>query len=94
MTTASWSGITSANWCIFSDTPRFVRVHSAEQVDDARGLFADAIRTAHPRAHSCAIKVRGLLEMRLEQPITEDETAYLTLHIARLTQPARIKENP
>ena len=22
MTTASWSGITSANWCIFSDTPR------------------------------------------------------------------------
>ena len=28
MTTASWSGITSANWCIFSDTPRF----SADQV--------------------------------------------------------------
>lgn len=72
----------------------FVRVHSAEQVDDARGLFADAIHTAHPRAHRCAIKVRRLLEMRLEQPITEDETAYLTLHIARLTQPARIKENP
>ncbi len=70
----------------------FVRVHTDDQVDDAEGLFADAIRTAHPRAYGCAAKVRGLLEMRLESPITEDETGYLALHIARLTQPGRTKE--
>ncbi|MGB3954419.1 MAG: PRD domain-containing protein [Brooklawnia sp.] len=69
----------------------FVRVHSDDQVDDDRGIFADAIRSAHPRAYGCAVKVRGLLEMRLEQPITEDETGYLALHIARLTRPERVR---
>lgn len=70
----------------------FVRVHSGDQVEDDQGRFVDAIRAAHPRAYGCAVKVRGLLEMRLESPITEDETGYLTLHIARLTQPGRTKE--
>lgn len=70
----------------------FVRVHSGDQLDDDRGMFADAIRTAHPRAHRCARRVSDVLRMRLEQPITEDEIAYLTLHIARLTQPGRSKE--
>lgn len=70
----------------------FVRMHAGEQVEDEQGALADAIRGAHTRAHGCAVKVRGLLEMRLEQPITDDETAYLTLHIARLTQPGRTKE--
>ena len=31
--------------------------------------------------------VMGLRPEVLEQPITEDETAYLAMHIARLTQP-------
>ena len=32
MTTASWSGITSANWCIFSDTPRGPQSCAAAEV--------------------------------------------------------------
>lgn len=71
----------------------FVRVHAGEQLDD-QGQFVDAIRSAHPRAHRCARHVAEVLQMRLEQPISEDETAYLTLHIARLTQPGRTKEIP
>ena len=31
----------------------------------------------------------SILQMRLDQPITADETGYLTLHIARLNQPER-----
>ena len=38
MTTASWSGITSANWCIFSDTPRHVRVYDAPRTPYHRVL--------------------------------------------------------
>ena len=46
MTTASWSGITSANWCIFSDTPRKIPTGWAWATD-----LADAfarLRALHP----------------------------------------------
>ena len=72
----------------------FVRASHAQQVvESSRGL-AEAITQAYPRAHGCAVRIRALLELRLGHPITEDETAYLTLHIARLTQPGRTKEIP
>jgi hypothetical protein len=34
--------------------------------------------------------VADILELRLGQPITEDEISYLPLHVARLTQAASI----
>lgn len=70
----------------------FVRVHSDEQLGDDPASFLDAIRTAYPQAYQCACHVRDILAMRLDQPITEDETACLTLHIARLTHPVHLKE--
>lgn len=67
----------------------FVRVHSQRQLADDPLSFLDAVRTGYPDAYRCARHVREVLEMRLGQPITDDETAYLTLHVARLTQPER-----
>lgn len=67
----------------------FVRVHSGEQLEDDPVSFLTAIRASYPDAYRCARHVREVLELRLGHPVTEDETAYLTLHIARLTQPAR-----
>lgn len=67
----------------------FVRVHSEKQLANDPLSFLEAVRTGYPDAYRCARHVREVLEMRLGQPITDDETAYLTLHIARLTQPER-----
>lgn len=67
----------------------FVRAHDGQQLADDTTSFLDAIRVSHPQADRCARRVREVLEMRLDQPITDDETAYLTLHIARLSQPER-----
>jgi beta-glucoside operon transcriptional antiterminator len=67
----------------------FVRVHSGAQLDEGTVSFLEAMRNGYPDAYRCARHVREILELRLGQPVTEDETAYLTLHIARLTQPGR-----
>lgn len=70
----------------------FVRATQQQQVVvSSRGL-AEAITQAYPRAHACAVRIRALLELRLSHPITDDETAYLTLHVSRLSgdeQPRR-----
>ena len=65
----------------------FVRVHSEAQLDQELGSFTSAIRLGYPDAYRCARGVSGILELRLGQTVTEDETAYLAMHIARLTQP-------
>jgi len=66
----------------------FARVHAETQLDQELGSFTSAIRLSYPDAYRCAIGVRAILELRLGQSVTEDETAYLTMHIARLTQPS------
>jgi len=65
----------------------FVRMHQGAQLDEHNDDLVRAIRHTYPQAHQCAEKVRSVLELRLGQPITEDEVAYLTLHVARLTLP-------
>ena len=45
-----------------------------------------ALRADAPRAHACAQKVLLLLEMQLQQPLTQDELTYLTIHIDRLAK--------
>lgn len=66
----------------------FARVHAETQLDQELGSFTSAIRLSYPDAYRCAIGVRAILELRLGQSVTEDETAYLAMHIARLTQPS------
>jgi beta-glucoside operon transcriptional antiterminator len=62
----------------------FVRVDSGKQLVENPESFTTTIRTSFPQAFLCAERVKALLELRLEKPITTDEVVYLTLHVARL----------
>lgn len=62
----------------------FVRVGADKQLIENPQSFTAAIQTSFPKAYSCAERVKALLELRLEKPITADEVIYLTLHVARL----------
>lgn len=65
----------------------FVRMHQGAQLGESSDRLVRAIRLTYPAAFECALKIQTVLEMRLGQPITDDEVAYLTLHVARLTSP-------
>ena len=60
---------------------------SERQLAEGNTTLTNAIRDAYPEAYGCALKVQAVLELRLGQPISEDEVVYLTLHVARLTSP-------
>lgn len=62
----------------------FVRVDANKQLAENPESFTSTIRTSFPQAYVCAERVKALLELRLEKPITPDEVIYLTLHVARL----------
>ncbi|MGC3994639.1 MAG: PRD domain-containing protein [Propionicimonas sp.] len=66
----------------------FVRVDSGLQLVENPESFTSTIRASFPQAYACAERVKALLELRLEKPITADEVVYLTLHVARLATDA------
>ena len=43
------------------------------------------IRESYPAALRCARTIASLLELRLDTDISDDETAYLAMHVARVT---------
>ena len=59
--------------------------HGAQLHDGTASIIADTLRTSHPQAHRLALRISELLEMRLGATVSDDETAYLTMHVARLT---------
>lgn len=62
-----------------------VRARTTVQIEDGTAsLVAQALRTSDPDAYRVALRIRDLLEIRLGSAVTEDETAYLALHVARL----------
>ena len=62
-----------------------VRARTDEQVADGTGTaIAESLRLRYPRAYRVAVRVKELLEMRLGIMVQDDETAYLTMHVARL----------
>lgn len=62
----------------------FVRIANHEQLDEQASPVSDAIRTASPAAYQCAQRIASVIELRLGAGLTEDEVAYLTLHISRI----------
>ena len=64
----------------------FVRIHQHRQLDEAHSVVGDAIRAAHPEALQCAERLAAVLELRLDAALTDDEVAYLTLHVARVAK--------
>ncbi|WP_144790518.1 PRD domain-containing protein [Kocuria palustris] len=69
----------------------FVRVSSGRQLQGERSSIGEAIRTTYTEAHRCALRVAALLELRLDSRISDDEVAYLALHIARVTTDPRVQ---
>ena len=63
----------------------FVRIHQHRQLTEEHSTIGIAIRAAYPRAADAARRLAELLGLRLGAALTEDETSYLALHIARLT---------
>lgn len=62
-----------------------VRARTAVQIQDSTAsLVTRALRAGNPGAYRVALRIRDLLELRLGTSVTDDETAYLALHVARL----------
>lgn len=80
----------------------FVRIHEHAQLAKDHAAINLAIRQAHPVALQCAERLAHIMELRLGSGLTEDELAYLTLHVARVaddrlaagTASTRKKESP
>lgn len=63
----------------------FVRIQQHQQLAGEAGAIGVAIRAAYPDASACAARLGALLELRLGAALTDDEVAYLTLHVARVS---------
>ncbi|MDP5225766.1 MULTISPECIES: PRD domain-containing protein [Arthrobacter] len=67
----------------------FVRAHSGKQLNEGNSKLFTAIQEAYPADYATAIKLQSVLELRLDQELTDDEVAYLTLHVARMADDSR-----
>lgn len=70
----------------------FTRLASGRQWAEPQPTFVDAIANAHPEAMKAARRVRFLIEMGHDTELSPDETAYLALHIARLTMDVQARD--
>lgn len=70
----------------------FVRAHTGKQLSEGATQLGMAIREAYPGAFATALKLQAVLELRLGEPLTDDEVMYLTLHIARMVDEIRTIE--
>ncbi len=63
----------------------FVRIHNHKQLDSEPTMVGQAIRESFPDAADVAVRLSGVLELRLGAALTPDEISYLALHVARVT---------
>jgi beta-glucoside operon transcriptional antiterminator len=68
----------------------FVRAHTGKQLDEGAAQLSNAIREAYPEAFATSLKLQAVLELRLGEPLTDDEVTYLTLHVARMVDDLRV----
>ncbi|WP_245802165.1 PRD domain-containing protein [Corynebacterium pacaense] len=66
----------------------FVRAAQGAQLREGMSVLLDSLEHSHPEAVDCARRTGVILELRLGTALTEDEVAYLSLHIARLVAEA------
>ncbi len=67
----------------------FVRASSGKQLAEGATKLRSAIRESYPEAYATALRLQSVLELRLGEPLAEDEVTYLTLHVARLIDEQR-----
>ena len=70
-----------------------VRTHpSGKQLDKEPEPIIASIRQSYPKAMQCAQTIGTVASLRLGSNLTEDEVAYLALHVARVVADARKHE--
>lgn len=62
----------------------FVRMQQNKQLSAEHSAIGRAIVEAYPRASECAKILANIIELRMDDPLTDDEISYLALHVARL----------
>ncbi|MFH0412526.1 BglG family transcription antiterminator [Corynebacterium sp. L4756] len=62
----------------------FVRMQQHKQLSSEHSAIGRAIVEAYPRASECAKMLANIIELRMDDPLTDDEISYLALHVARL----------
>lgn len=63
----------------------FVRLEQGKQLERGNSPLARELTRSYPREVECARKVAAVVELRFDTALTEDEIAYLALHIVRLS---------
>ena len=66
----------------------FVRIHERKQLEREPDAIIASIGSSYPKAMRCAHGIASLIQLRLGADLTEDEIAYLALHVARVTADA------
>lgn len=67
----------------------FVRIRQGKQLEREPEPIIDSIRQSYPRAMSCADIIGSIIALRLDTNLTEDEIAYLALHVSRVVADAQ-----
>lgn len=62
----------------------FARARTGTQLDDQVGAVGSVLQAQSPGAYQLAQRLRALLELRLDHPVSDDEVVYLALHLTRL----------
>lgn len=62
----------------------FARARTDRQISDGAQVLRTSLEASHPEAVECAQRLAVVLELRLGHAISEDEVAYLALHVVRL----------
>lgn len=65
----------------------FVRQQRGRRATDGQGALRAALLSSHPAESACAEEIQQLLVEHFGWDADPDELVYLTLHVARLTQP-------
>ncbi|MFF0746877.1 PRD domain-containing protein [Streptomyces sp. NPDC004111] len=66
----------------------FVRIQQHRQLSGHESTIGLGIRQHYPEATRTALRLARIVELRLEQHLSEDEVSYLALHVARMTTEA------
>ncbi len=66
----------------------FVRIQQHQQLKGHESTIGKGIRKHYPEATRTAQQLATIVQLRLGEPLSEDEVSYLALHVARMTTQA------
>ncbi len=54
--------------------------------DDEDASLRESIKAAYGKDYSCAVKIRGYISSKYNRAVTEEEMAFLTIHLRRISR--------